>query len=84
MNETDKFEYNNEEEAEMAQLQSIHLHLNAIGKVQDKLAEQRKFESLFECIECGDEIPEARRIAVKGCTLCVHCQELQERRDRGL
>lgn len=80
----DKFEYNNEEEAEMAQLQSIHLHLNAIDSVRAKLAEQGRFESMSECVECGDAIPEARRRAVKGCSLCVHCQELFERSQRGL
>jgi phage/conjugal plasmid C-4 type zinc finger TraR family protein len=27
-----------------------------------------------ECIDCGEEIPEARRLAVPGCTRCVECQ----------
>jgi phage/conjugal plasmid C-4 type zinc finger TraR family protein len=27
-----------------------------------------------ECDACGDEIPEARRLAVPGCRLCVKCQ----------
>lgn len=80
----DKFEYNNEEEAEMAQLHSIHLHLNAVDSVRQKLAEQGRFESMSECVECGDEIPLARQRAVKGCSLCVPCQELFERSQRGL
>ncbi len=84
MSEIEAFEYNNEEEAEMAQLHSIHLHLNAIGKVQEELAKQRKQESLEECEDCGDDIPEARRIAIKGVTRCIHCQELFERRQKGL
>lgn len=25
------------------------------------------------CISCGDEIPQARRLAVVGCMLCVSC-----------
>jgi phage/conjugal plasmid C-4 type zinc finger TraR family protein len=83
-NDLNNFEYNNEEEAEIAQIRALQLHMKAVGDVQQKLAEQRKFESLFECIECGDEIPEARRVAIKGCTMCVHCQELEERRARGL
>jgi len=37
-------------------------------------------ESLYECCECGEEIPEARRQAIKGVTTCVNCQELNERR----
>lgn len=79
----DQFEYNNEEEAEMAQLHSIHLHLNAIGKVQEALAKQRAQPSLEECEDCGDDIPEARRTAQPGVTRCIHCQELHERRLKG-
>jgi phage/conjugal plasmid C-4 type zinc finger TraR family protein len=83
-NDLEQFEYNNEEEAEIAQIRSLQLHQKAVGAVQQKLAEQRKYESLHECIECGDEIPEARRVAVKGCTLCIFCQQLEERRSKGL
>lgn len=32
-------------------------------------------ESLSECAECGDPIPEARRKAVPGVRLCLTCQE---------
>lgn len=32
------------------------------------------------CIECGDEIPEARRKALPGVTTCVACQEAIDRR----
>lgn len=32
------------------------------------------------CDSCGAEIPEARRLAVPGCKLCVHCQSVAERR----
>lgn len=31
-------------------------------------------ESLFECFECGDEIPEGRRLASPGCKYCIECQ----------
>jgi phage/conjugal plasmid C-4 type zinc finger TraR family protein len=72
------------EEQEVAQLNSIISNQNAVSSVQKKLAEQRKFESLMECAECGEEIPEARRQAIKGCTMCIHCQQLEERRARGL
>jgi phage/conjugal plasmid C-4 type zinc finger TraR family protein len=30
------------------------------------------------CIDCEDEIPEARRKAVPGCRRCISCQELFE------
>ncbi len=80
MNEKDEFEYNNEEEAEMAQLHSIHLHMNAIADVRRKLAKAAEQESLTECEDCGEEIPQARRLAVKGVMKCVFCQQLAERR----
>ena len=80
MNDVNDFEYNNEEEAEMAQLHSIHLHMNAVAEVQKKLAKQRQQESLSECEECGEDIPLARQIAVPGVRLCIHCKEISERR----
>lgn len=30
--------------------------------------------SLAECEDCGEPIPEARQLAVPGCTRCVGCQ----------
>ncbi|WP_419787317.1 TraR/DksA C4-type zinc finger protein [Pseudodesulfovibrio sp.] len=30
------------------------------------------------CAECGDVIPEARRQAIPGVTLCIRCQAEQE------
>lgn len=35
--------------------------------------------SLEYCEECGDRIPEARREALPGVRLCVHCQEEADR-----
>ncbi|GIU40499.1 hypothetical protein TUM4438_01830 [Shewanella sairae] len=34
----------------------------------------RHGESLLHCEECGEPIPEARRNAVPGVRLCIHCQ----------
>ena len=78
MADTD-FEYNNEEEAEMAQLHSIHLHLNAIEEVRRRMP---KGPSLEECEECGDAIPKARQEAVQGCTMCITCQEISEKKKK--
>ena len=36
--------------------------------------------SAAECIECGETIPKARRMAVPGCCRCVDCQAEFERR----
>lgn len=30
------------------------------------------------CLECGEEIPEARRQAVPGVELCVLCKQMEE------
>lgn len=79
MNDQNTFEYNNEEEVEMAQLHSIHIHMNAVAEVQKKLAKQAEQPSLEHCEECGEEIPEARRKAIPGVRLCIFCKERSER-----
>lgn len=38
-----------------------------------------KGESLRMCAECGEAIPEARRLALPGVRLCRDCQEEAER-----
>lgn len=38
--------------------------------------------SAEHCGECGDSLPEARRKAYPGCTMCVDCQADAERRNR--
>jgi len=37
--------------------------------------------SLLFCEGCGGVIPEARRLALQGCTHCVTCQSLNELRE---
>lgn len=44
---------------------------DAVRRVRDRLPEG---ESLKHCEECGDEIPQARRDALKGVRLCITCQ----------
>lgn len=80
MSDINDFEYNNEEESEMAQLHSIHIHMNAVADVQRQLAKQRETPSAEECVECGEAIPEARRLAIPGVQLCVDCKQRSERR----
>jgi len=45
---------------------------------------QNAGESALHCIDCGVDIPEARRQAVPGCQRCIDCQEDHERRKRML
>lgn len=80
MNNTDDWQYNNEEEAEMGQLHAIHLNMNAVEDVRRKLAKQHAQPSLEECEDCGEEIPKARQLASLGCTKCIFCQQVSERR----
>ena len=37
-------------------------------------------ESLLQCEECGAQIPEGRREALRGVRLCVECQSERDRR----
>lgn len=42
-------------------------------------------ESLYECEACSNEIPQPRRLAVKGCRLCIACQSvLEAKRKQGV
>jgi phage/conjugal plasmid C-4 type zinc finger TraR family protein len=75
----DDFVYNNEEESEMAQLHSIHLHMNAVDKIRQKLSRQTQSPSLTECQDCGEDIPLARQQVVLGVSRCVFCQEVHEK-----
>lgn len=37
-------------------------------------------EGTQDCVECGEEIPEARRLALPGAHTCVDCQSTRDRR----
>ncbi|WP_226571280.1 TraR/DksA family transcriptional regulator [Mangrovibacter yixingensis] len=36
--------------------------------------------SATHCKDCGELIPEKRRVAVPGCTMCIECQTLTDKR----
>ncbi|SAY50899.1 TraR/DksA family transcriptional regulator [Neisseria weaveri] len=44
------------------------------GRPSENGASAEFLRSKYECDDCGDPIPEARRQAVPGCTRCVLCQ----------
>lgn len=58
------------------------------ASISDELARMRAAraqpvgESLAECAECGEAIPEARRQAIPGVKLCVDCQSGRDRSAR--
>ena len=85
MNNNDNtYESGVNEEQEVAQLNSIISNQNAVSKVQEMLAKQRSQPSLEECEDCGEDIPEQRRLAMRGITRCIYCQGLAERKQKGL
>ena len=53
---------------------------DAVQRARSKLP---RGESLRNCEECDDAIPEARREAVPGVRLCVICQGLRDKDDAG-
>lgn len=38
--------------------------------------------SAHECEDCGDPIPEKRRLAMVGCTRCIQCQDAYDKRPK--
>ncbi|MFA0607266.1 TraR/DksA C4-type zinc finger protein [Vibrio amylolyticus] len=50
----------------------------AIANQLNRTAPTRLTEGTNECIECGDEIPKARQVAIVGCLYCMPCQEERE------
>lgn len=39
-------------------------------------------ESAYDCEDCGEPIPEQRRLAIKGVKLCVCCKKQLEKLER--
>lgn len=51
-----------------------------IDGVQRARARMPTGESETHCVECGDEIPEARRRVLSGVRTCIQCQSARDRR----
>ena len=53
-------------------------------ELDNLLANRQTFtgESVIDCIECGEPIPEKRRQLIKGYHLCIDCQSLKELRTK--
>jgi phage/conjugal plasmid C-4 type zinc finger TraR family protein len=53
-------------------------HINmALASFKNK--QNKQTESACKCFSCSEPIPEARRLAVPGCVLCIDCQEREEK-----
>ncbi len=76
MSDLDNVEYNNEEEAEIAQILSLQRNFEAINEIRKRIGSG---PSLSHCEECGEAIPKARQEAIAGCKFCIDCQTYFER-----
>lgn len=57
------------------------LQQNEINEALHKTREALyKSSDVTECIDCGDEIPEARKIAIPSTERCTPCAEALEKR----
>lgn len=54
----------------------------AILRVEEQVALARSLlptgPGASHCVKCSESIPEARRLAMKGCRLCVECQAIAD------
>lgn len=54
--------------------------LEAIARAKQVASVLPPAVSAIECDECGNPIPKARQLAIRGCRLCVDCQNVNELR----
>ena len=68
------------DEIDRAAERTDELLADALAAQRRRAAKGKGPVSAKECMECGDVIPKARRIAVPGVQRCVLCQAAIERR----
>jgi len=49
------------------------------GKIKEIKASMPSGVAATQCEECGELIPEARRLAAPGCRYCISCQQELEK-----
>jgi len=58
------------------------------ASIEDEISRARSHlpqgESAEECDECGKAIPQARRAAVPGVRLCIHCQQTADEQQQAV
>jgi phage/conjugal plasmid C-4 type zinc finger TraR family protein len=64
--------------ADLADIAQAHIETVAAVAVKNVSAKVYTGKSSLYCCECGEPIPEARREAVPGCSLCIYCQQKKE------
>lgn len=58
----------------------IEWRLNQVLAARGHIAGARNMVGCAECLDCGEEIPDARRERMPGVTTCVPCQTQREAR----
>jgi len=51
------------------------LRNKGIAAIQEAWREQTKGKSASHCLDCDEEIPKGRQLAVPGVKYCVYCAE---------
>lgn len=67
------------DEADIAQRNQEYLEGLAL---KTQLAAIPRGQAADACEDCGDDIPEMRRRVAPGCTRCINCQSIFERKQR--
>lgn len=62
---------------EMDQVQGLNERFQRQA-LADAIRKDNPLPSRFDCLDCEEPIPEARRKAVPGCQRCIDCQQLHE------
>jgi len=55
------------------------IHDTVTDVVQSARARLPHGEGTLDCVDCGDEIPARRRLALPGVTTCLACQAARDR-----
>ncbi|OCG63798.1 hypothetical protein A9G48_04900 [Gilliamella sp. wkB18] len=63
---------------DLADIAQAHIETIVAAAVKNASAKVYSGVSSLYCHECGEPIPEARRDAVPGCSLCVYCKQKEE------
>lgn len=54
--------------------ESVNAQANVDNAIDLARSAMKKGPGSPICLDCGDDIPKARREAVPGCTFCITCQ----------
>jgi len=63
---------------EIDQAQTYSEDFQAFVLKQQQLSREPTNYTGTDCIDCSEEIPEKRRLAVPGCLRCIECQQDHE------